>query len=100
MEFCFTSEQEKFRQEVRDFLEEEIRTGGFTPMCDGWIYGWAPEFSRKMANKGWIGFCWPAEYGGKGRSYLDRLILMEECLRYGAGQAITFLETGRLALVL
>lgn len=87
MDFEFTEEQEAFRQEVRSFLEEEMRKGTFQPMCDGWIQGFSPEFTKKVAEKGWIGLTWPKEYGGQGRSETDRLILTEEMLRYGAPAA-------------
>jgi len=87
MDFSFTEEQKKLRQEVRDFLEEEIRQGTFEPNCDVWMTANSPEFSRKVAQKGWIGAHWPKEYGGQGRSWTDRLILTEEMLRYGAPTA-------------
>ena len=87
MDFAFSEEQEKFRQEVRDFLEEEIKQGTFTPSCDAWIQGYSPEFTKKVAQKGWIGLTWPKEYGGQGRTNIDRLILTEEMLRYGAPAA-------------
>ena len=84
MDFRLGEEQEKFRQEVRDFLEEELRQGTFKPACDAWIMGYSPDFTKKVSAKGWIGLTWPKEYGGQGRSYIDRLILTEEMLRYGA----------------
>jgi len=87
MDFEFTEEQEKFRQEVRGFLEEEIRQGSFQPSCDAWIQGYSPEFTKKVARRGWIGLTWPKQYGGQGRSNIDRLILTEEMLRYGAPAA-------------
>lgn len=87
MDFEFTEEQQKFRQEVRDFLEEELRQETFKPSCDAWIQGYSPEFTKKVAQKGWIGLTWPKEYGGQGRSHIDRLILTEEMLRYGAPAA-------------
>jgi len=87
MDFEFSEEQRKFRQEVGDFLEEELRQGAFEPSCDAWIMGHSPEFTRKVAQRGWIGLTWPKEYGGQGRSYIDRLILAEEMLRYGAPAA-------------
>ena len=87
MDFRFTEEQEAFRQEVRDFLEEELRQGSYTPSCDAWIQGYSPEFTKKVAEKGWIGLTWPKDYGGQGRSNIDRLILTEEMLRYGAPTA-------------
>jgi len=87
MDFQFSEEQNKFRQEVRDFLEEEMKQGTFQPSCDAWIMGFSPELTKKVAAKGWIGLTWPKEYGGQGRSYIDRLILTEEMLRYGAPAA-------------
>jgi alkylation response protein AidB-like acyl-CoA dehydrogenase len=87
MDFDFSEEQAKFRQEVRDFLEGEIREGLWQPMCDAWIMGHNPGFSKRVAQKGWIGLTWPKEHGGQGRSYIDRLILTEEMLRYGAPAA-------------
>jgi len=87
MDFKFTEEQEGFRQEVRNFLEEEMRQGTFQPSCDAWIQGYSPEFTKKVAERGWIGLTWPKEYGGQERSYIDRFILFEELLRYGAPAA-------------
>jgi len=85
--FKFTDEQVKFRQEVRDFLEGEIKQGLWQPTCDAWIMAHDPEFTRRVSAKGWIGLTWPKEYGGQGRSFIDRLILTEEMLRYGAPAA-------------
>jgi len=88
MDFSFTPEQERFRHEVRQFLEDEIRQGAFRPQCDGWIQGFSPEFTRKLAARHWIGLSWPEEYGGLGRSNVDRFVLTEELLRYGAPCAL------------
>jgi alkylation response protein AidB-like acyl-CoA dehydrogenase len=87
MDFGFSEEQEKFRQEVRQFLEQEIRQGLWEPMCDGWIQGYNPAFTKRVAQRGWIGLTWPKKYGGQGRSHIERLILTEEMLRYGAPAA-------------
>ncbi len=87
MNFKFTDEQVKFRQEVRDFLEGEIKQGLWQPTCDAWIMAHDPEFTKRVSAKGWIGLTWPKEYGGQGRSFIDRLILTEEMLRYGAPAA-------------
>jgi alkylation response protein AidB-like acyl-CoA dehydrogenase len=87
LDFSFTEEQSRFRQEVRDFLEEEIRKGHWQPTCDAWVQGFDPEFTRRVAQRGWIGLTWPKQYGGGERSHIDRLILTEEMLRYGAPAA-------------
>lgn len=87
MEFYFTEEQERFRQEVIQFLEDELQKGNFEVHCDAWMGGYSPEFSRKMGERGWIGLCWPKECYGQGKSYMDRMVLTEEIVRYGAPAA-------------
>ena len=84
MEFKFTETQDKLRAEVRSFLEEELKHGSFEPSNDAWIDGYSKEFSRKVGAKGWIGTIWPKGYGGKEWSFVDRLIITEELLRFGA----------------
>ncbi|MFP3976125.1 MAG: acyl-CoA dehydrogenase family protein, partial [Dehalococcoidia bacterium] len=84
MDFTFTEDQEKLRQEARDFLEGEIKQGLWEPRCDAWIEDYNPEFTKRVAQQGWLGLTWPKEYGGQGRSHVDRLIVTEEMLRYGA----------------
>jgi alkylation response protein AidB-like acyl-CoA dehydrogenase len=87
MDFRLSQEQEKLRQEVREFLGGEIKQGLWEPSCDAWIMGHDPEFTKRVSKKGWIGLTWPKENGGQGRSFADRLILTEEMLRYGAPAA-------------
>jgi alkylation response protein AidB-like acyl-CoA dehydrogenase len=87
VDFSFTDQQNRFRQEIRDFLEEEIKKGYWQPACDAWVQGFDPEFTKRVAQRGWIGLTWPKEYGGQQRSHIDRLILTEEMLRYGAPAA-------------
>jgi rubredoxin len=49
----------------RDFLEDELRHSSFEVRCDSWISSYSAEFSRKVAQKGWIGLTWPKEFGGQ-----------------------------------
>ena len=85
MDFSFSPEQEAFRQEVRAFLEAELRPN---QRCeDGWVAGFSLEFTRKLGARGWIGLSWPRRYGGRERSYLDRVVLTEELLMRGAPAA-------------
>jgi acyl-CoA dehydrogenase len=88
VDFSFSGEQYEFRQEIRDFLEEEIEKGYWQPACDAWVQGFDPEFTKRVARRGWIGLTWPREYGGRQRRHIDRLILTEEMLRYGAPAAL------------
>ena len=91
MDFRFTEEQEKLRLEVRKFLKEELPRDKYPKAENQWQYGISPEFSRKVGQRGWIGITWPKKYGGQEKSYLDRLIVIEEMLRYGAPVAAHWL---------
>lgn len=87
MDFCITKQQEEFREEISEFLKKELKQGLWKSTIDAWIMAYDPEFTKRVAAKGWIGLTWPKEYGGQGRSAIDRLILTEEMLRYGAPAA-------------
>jgi len=90
MDFRFTAEQEAFRQEIHAFVRAALPEPPDIPE-DAWIIGFDRAFSKKLAARGWIGLTWPREYGGQGKSYLDRLILTEELLRHGAPVAAHWL---------
>ncbi len=87
MDFMFTDAQNAFRKEVADFLKDEISKGLWKPACDAWIQGQDPSFTKRVAARGWIGLSWPKELGGQGLSAVDRMIMTEEMLRYGAPAA-------------
>jgi alkylation response protein AidB-like acyl-CoA dehydrogenase len=70
------------RGDVRAFLDGQE----FEPRCDSWAtaWGWSPEFSRALGDRGWIGMTWPRRYGGQERSALERFVVIEELLAAGA----------------
>jgi acyl-CoA dehydrogenase len=71
------------RAEVREFLAEHEEN--FTPeiRARSWM-GFDRDFTRAVGAKGWIGMCWPSEYGGTEHSFLERNIVLEEMLAAGA----------------
>lgn len=74
--------EEELRSEVREFLSEELPPD-FTPGL-GMAGGHDPAFSRKLAARGWVGMAIPPEYGGQGRTAVDRFVVTEELLAAGA----------------
>ncbi len=80
MDFRPSEEQAQLRDEVRAFLASDPACAGRAVPEDGWIAGYDPAFSRRFAERGWIGMTWPKAYGGAERSYIDRLIVTEELL--------------------
>jgi len=97
MDFRFSQEEEKFRQEVNDFFiregkavpkaREEWDSGqGFGPYC------W--EILRKIGANRWLCPTWPKEFGGLELPYIYRYIVQERMHYYtnifgtvGAGMA-------------
>ncbi|WP_102694260.1 acyl-CoA dehydrogenase family protein [Rummeliibacillus pycnus] len=97
----FTEEQERFRLEVRSFLQKELEKGTYETKCDSWLSGSNPSFSKLIGEQGWIGLTWPKQYGGQERSSIDRYILTEEFLAIGAPVAAHWIadrQTGPLLL--
>lgn len=78
------SDPDALRLEVREFLRVERDGGRFERRCDAWLQGHDPDFSRKLGAKGWLGMTWPTEYGGQGRSNMERFAVAEELLAAGA----------------
>jgi acyl-CoA dehydrogenase len=74
----------KLRDDIRGFLAAEIANGSFVPRCDTWLSQHDPTFSKKLGSAGFLGLAWPTEYGGHGRTPLDRFVVVEELLAHGA----------------
>ena len=73
-------EAQALREEVREFLAEEIAAGSFNPHGKAGSNGFDRAFSEKVGAKGWIGLTWPNKYGGQERSFLERYVVTEEFL--------------------
>lgn len=90
MEFRLRPELEKWRDEVRDFLRENMTDGLKAELEAGELslsVNQKPAitaFRDKVVGKGWFGLNWPKEYGGLEKSATEQLILMEEFDRAGA----------------
>lgn len=78
------SATQDLRTEVRRFLAEQLAAGLFTPAVDSWLSGWDENFTAALAARGWLGMTVPVEYGGHGRSFLQRFVVTEELLAAGA----------------
>lgn len=76
-------ECEALRAEVREFLARTLTDYPVSKRVRNW-QGRDPEFSRKLAAKGWLGMTWPKRYGGAERSSLERYVVLEELLAAGA----------------
>lgn len=85
------------RQQVRQFIAEELAEQRFTPQVDSWVVGWDDTFSRRLADRGWLGVTIPTEYGGQGGSFLERFVITEELLAAGAPVAAHWIADRQVA---
>lgn len=76
-------EDEALREDVRAFLKKKVADMPVESRIRSWM-GFDAEFSRALAQKGWLGLTFPVEYGGGGRSSFARFVLVEELLAAGA----------------
>lgn len=77
------AEAEAFRAEVKDFLSTQMPPAPPDIRARSWM-GFSAEFSRRMAERGWVGLTLPREYGGASLNAFSRFVLVEELLAAGA----------------
>ena len=84
MDLSYSPEAEVFRTEIRSWLTDNLPTGWFDE--DFQMSGEArkkfnEEWPEKLFGGGWICATWPTEYGGKGLSIMEGVVLAEEFAR-------------------
>jgi alkylation response protein AidB-like acyl-CoA dehydrogenase len=89
MEFRFTPAQDRFRQEVQDFLATELPK--LPARDDGESASHSRPFSKLLAARGWIGLAWPKEYGGQELGHIERTIVTEEMVTHRAPTGYHFI---------
>ena len=90
MDFDFSPEEQKFADEVEQWLVEnhdpvvmDHHRENFSQLSD------TPErraFMKKLAAQGWLGMSWPKEYGGQEIEGVYEFILTEALARHAAPQ--------------
>jgi alkylation response protein AidB-like acyl-CoA dehydrogenase len=88
MNLDFTPEEEAFRDEVRNFLDEKLSSDlrAYTRRMTS-VYATKEislEWQRILMKQGWAAPSWPAEYGGTDWSVAKRYIFDVEMARAGA----------------
>ncbi len=79
MHFSLTPEEEKVRQDLRQFVKEELPAdweGSVGSGDDDWDF--TLKMRKKLAEKGWLTVAWPKEYGGMGASIMAQTVFNEE----------------------
>ena len=99
MDFSFTPEQYKFRQELQDFIAKELPpgfetgVGGHVETDEEWKV--ARAITKKLSAKGWLNIAWPKEYGGQDEHMLS--VIINEEMNYHCAPGLDFGGIGMLA---
>ncbi|MBK9179304.1 MAG: acyl-CoA dehydrogenase family protein [Acidimicrobiales bacterium] len=93
MDLTYPPEAEAFRIEVRAWLEANLPEGWFDEGFE--LVGedrkrFNAEWPAKLHAGGWICASWPKEYGGKGLSVIEAVVLNEEFAKAGAPMRADF----------
>jgi alkylation response protein AidB-like acyl-CoA dehydrogenase len=84
MDLSYPPEAEEFRTEIRAWLEANLPAGWFDEgfeMTPEEKATFNEEWPAKLYGGGWICASWPKEYGGKGLSTMQNVVLAEEFAR-------------------
>ena len=77
------AEAEALRPAIKAFLAERLADRPPHQRARTWT-AWDADFSRALAQQGWVGLTFPQRYGGAGRDAFARFVLVEELLAAGA----------------
>ena len=112
MDYEFTEEEKRFRQEVDEFVQKllpqdwEERAfywpGGYgtAPIAEKEYEPFVREFNRKLGSRGWLTLGWPRQFGGQGS--MMRQAIVDEVTSYyraPAGGVATLIAGPTIAAV-
>jgi len=92
MDLAFTPEEQKFREEIRAWVRENLpqdishKVHNALHLTRDDMQRWA----RILGKKGWLGHGWPKEFGGPGWTAVQKHLFEEECALAGAPRVVPF----------
>jgi alkylation response protein AidB-like acyl-CoA dehydrogenase len=92
MDLAFTPEEQKFREEIRAWVRENLpqdiahKVHNALHLTRDDMQRWA----RILGKKGWLGYGWPKQFGGPGWSAVQKHLFEEETALAGAPRIVPF----------
>lgn len=92
MDLAFTPEEQKFREEVRAWVRENLpqeiahKVHNALRLSRADMQRWAKILGRK----GWLGYGWPKQFGGPGWTAVQKHLFEEETALAGAPRIVPF----------
>jgi alkylation response protein AidB-like acyl-CoA dehydrogenase len=94
MDLTWSTEEEAFRAEVRDWLEGNVPQGHVASDDeelggdDQAEFEFRRDWQRTLGEAGYLAMHWPKEYGGGGRTLVEQVIFNEEYAKARAPQPV------------
>ena len=100
MDLTLTPEQQAFRESVRAWLRANIPeewtrqtvAGSDIPRVEA--YDLLRRWQRTLYDAGFLGLTWPKEYGGRGLTFMEEIVLQEEMALAKAPPVLNVLGIG------
>lgn len=92
MDLAFTPEEQKFREEIRAWVRENLpkeiahKVHNNLHLTRDDMQRWA----KILGKKGWLGYGWPKQFGGPGWNAIQKHLFEEETALAGAPRIIPF----------
>ncbi|MBS0608667.1 MAG: acyl-CoA dehydrogenase family protein, partial [Proteobacteria bacterium] len=92
MDLAFTPEELKFRDEIRAWVKASLPPAIAAKVHQAQLLTRddMQTWARILGKKGWLGYGWPAEFGGPGWSAVEKHLFEEECAMAGAPRIVPF----------
>jgi alkylation response protein AidB-like acyl-CoA dehydrogenase len=86
MDFTYTPEEEKFRKQLRSWLDKHrpraaSQLARRASLNDDEEWRRLVAWHKELHAGGWIGLSWPIEYGGRGATLMEQIIFNQELAR-------------------
>jgi alkylation response protein AidB-like acyl-CoA dehydrogenase len=87
MDLSLGDSEARLAEEVREWLSANVESPPqFAEMAESVV--WGRRWQARLAEAGWVGIDWPAEYGGRGASPVEVAVFNAEYARSRAPQLI------------
>ncbi|MCH2171979.1 acyl-CoA dehydrogenase family protein [Myxococcota bacterium] len=101
MDLQFTPQHEKFRSEVRGWIDANLERRWTEELRDpangeNELVEVRRSWQAKLNEAGYLGMDWPEEWGGRGATVVEKAIFLEESLRADSPPIPNFLGIGLL----
>ena len=104
MDFSYSAADLQFRDELRQWLRDNLPEGWgtsvFEPEDEDENALFRLEWERKLYRGGWNGIAWPQKYGGRGATLIEQAIFAEETARARAPEGLNIIGRNLVATTL